>query len=99
MLNAEEQATTSSELRQYLLVSELTNDQVADDLGFDPARLARTLDVVEADPSDVWLVRDYLVQVLADQDRPQPGFTVLTDQARDKAAGWFELREAPRHQD
>lgn len=98
MLNPDEQATTSSELRQHLMVSELTNDQVASDLGFDPAQLARTLDVVEAEPSDVWLLRDYLVQVLDDQGRPQPGFTVLTDQARTKAAEWFELREAPRRQ-
>ena len=95
-LTAEEQQRTCAELRANLALTGLADADVAAVLGFSAGQLAETLALGRASqPADVWLVRDYLEQrVLASGRTPVP-FTVLTEQSRQLAAGWFRLRQAP----
>ena len=95
-LNADERRTTSEELRANLLLSDLSETEVLDTLDLTPSQLERILDVSpEADPADVWLVRDFILQTLEGQSREPRPFTVLTEQARTDAQRWFGLHEVP----
>lgn len=96
-LNAEERRRTAKELRSNLALTGLTDQQVAADLKWTPARLTNVLDIEDADPVDVWQLRDYLAQAVRDAKREPVQFTVLTDRSRVKAGAWFGLRTAPRH--
>ncbi|MYT69204.1 MULTISPECIES: DUF2316 family protein [unclassified Streptomyces] len=96
-LNAEERRRTAEELRHNLTLTALTDQQVAADLEWTPARLTTTLDIENADPVDVWQLRDYLAQAVRDTGHEPVPFTVLTDRSRTMARAWFALRTAPRH--
>ncbi|MEU6841658.1 DUF2316 family protein [Streptomyces sp. NPDC046716] len=96
-LNAEERRRTGEELRGNLALTGLAERQVAADLEWTPGRLANALDVADADPVDVWQLRDYLAQAVRDAGRDPVPFTVLTDRSRTMARAWFGLRAAPRH--
>ncbi|MFT4211921.1 MAG: DUF2316 family protein [Microbacterium sp.] len=95
-LNARERERTRAELQRAFELVGRDADAVAADLDVTPDRLRRTVAVDDADPADVWLLRDYLVQAAADLDRGPVVFTVLTDAARAQADAWFDLRRAPR---
>lgn len=96
-LNSFERVQTSKELTLNLELAGLTHEQLASDLGYPAERLAAALAVDDADPVDVWELRDYLSQAVMDSgNRPVP-FTVLTNASRRQAAIWFQLRAAPRH--
>lgn len=95
-LNRAERETTSEELRANLLLSDLSDTEVLEALGFSPSQLEATLSVDPAsDPADVWLLRDFILQTLGQQERDPRPFTVLTDDARVQAQRWFTLREVP----
>ena len=96
-LDAQEIAVTRDELAANLALSGLTRAEVAADLRLSPARLDSTVAVDDADPADVWLLRDYLEQAVRDAGRSPVPFTVLTPRSRRLARAWFTLRDAPRH--
>jgi hypothetical protein len=95
-LDREETARTSRELAANLDLAGLAPATVAASLGFSEDRLRETLAVSPASrPADVWLLRDFLDQVVRDRGgRPEP-WTVLTDEARRAAETWFALRPPP----
>ncbi|PJI95117.1 DUF2316 family protein [Luteimicrobium subarcticum] len=98
MLTSTETARTATELRASYDLTGLTLDEVATDLHLAPAQVAATLDVTPAsDPSDVWLLRDYLDQAVRDAGRTPVPFSTLTRANKLKARMWFSLRRAPRH--
>jgi hypothetical protein len=97
VLTKAEQHRTSEELNGNLALSGLTTEEVAADLRFTAARLRSVLDVDDADPVDVWQLRDFLEQAVRDTGRQPVAFTVLTEQARVRAHQWFALRDVPRH--
>jgi hypothetical protein len=95
-LNEREQRRTSDELRRNLALSGLTTDEAAADLGFSAERLESTLGLdFASDPVDAWQLRDYLEQAITDAGGVPVPFTVLTEASRERARGWFRLREAP----
>lgn len=102
-LDAEELSRTRAELAANLARTSLTPAEVAADLAFDEARLDEArldaaLNATESgDPSDVWLLRDYLEHAVRDAGGEPVPFTVLTSQSRRMAERWFALRTAPRH--
>jgi len=91
-LTADERRRTSHELGCNLALSGLTEQQVADELGYTRARLGSALAVEGADPVDVWRLRDHLDRAARDQGAVPVAYTVLTEQARGDARRWFELR-------
>ncbi len=91
-LNADERRQTSHELRGNLALSGLTEQQIADELGYTPGRLGSALAVEGADPVDVWQLRDHLDRAVRNQGAVPVAYTVLTEQARGDARRWFELR-------
>ncbi|MFB7873756.1 DUF2316 family protein [Nocardia sp. NPDC056064] len=94
-LTRAEQARTSAELKANLRLAEVTAEQVRADLGFSEDQLDRTLNCDDAQPQDVWLLRDHLHNlVLARRVDPVP-YSVLTERARVAAARWFPLRTPP----
>ena len=96
-LTEAERKRTSNELRLNLERSGLTRAQASADLGLSTDDFERILSVRGADPSDVWLLRDYLEQAVRDAGGQPAPYTVLTESGRAAAAGWFGLRTAPRH--
>ena len=46
-------------------------------------------------PQDVWLVRDYLEQIIQGAGRRPTPYTHLTASARSAASAWFPLRTPP----
>ncbi|WP_062460928.1 DUF2316 family protein [Demequina soli] len=95
-LTRTEVARTGRELAANLERSGITREQAADDLGFSARRLTETLRVGPAsDPADVWLLRDYLDRAIRERGDIPQAWTVLTDEARLRAARWFALRTAP----
>ncbi|MFJ4717388.1 DUF2316 family protein [Streptomyces sp. NPDC088785] len=95
-LTTEERRRTAGELRTNLARTGHGERRVADALEWTADRLTRTLGVEGADPVDVWLLRDHLVQAVRDAGGEPAPFTVLTDRARVRARTWFALRPAPR---
>ncbi|WP_062520153.1 DUF2316 family protein [Demequina silvatica] len=95
-LNRTEVARTGVELTANLERAGITREQVLEDLQFSERRLKETLRVGPAsDPADVWLLRDYLDRAIRERGDVPQAWTVLTDQARQRATHWFALREAP----
>ena len=67
-LGAEELSRTRAELAANLARTSLTRAEVAADLAFDEARLDAALNATgSGDPSDVWLLRDYIEQKRAEK--------------------------------
>ncbi len=97
-LNNDELIRTARELQANLVLTGLTKSEVGVDLQLTPDRLAAALSSTEpSDPVDVWQLRDYLEQAVTDAGRTVVPFSVLTEQNRTRANGWFRLRQAPRH--
>lgn len=90
-LNAEQRAVTRDELHANLVLSGLTTDELAARLEISPRRVTTALEVQGA-PQTVWLVRDYLENVVGERAVP---YTVLVESARAAAESWFPLRRAP----
>jgi len=97
-LSTDELGRTRSELRANLILTDLTNAQVATDLDWSPERLVAALQATTAsDPVDVWQLRDYLELAIRDAGRSPVPFTVLTAGNRNLVRRWFRLRKVPRH--
>ncbi len=95
-LTLTERRRTSDELRRNLALSGLTEQQVADELGYTASRLWSALEVDHADAVDIWQLRDQLEQAAADAGAVPVAYRVLTEESRAAARTWFRLRPAPR---
>ncbi len=87
-LNPAEVARTVQELRAARQFCPLSDDTIGTALGWTPQQLQEALDI-KADPADVWRLRDFLVQAISDLGGTPAPFTVLTDDKRRAAQGWF----------
>lgn len=95
-LNSKQRQTTRDELHANLDLSGLSTEQLRDSLDFTDVQLQRALDADPAtDPADVWLLRDFVEQVVRDRGLEPRHFTVLTEGSRGAANRWFGLRQAP----
>lgn len=92
-LDADQRARTAAELDANLTLSGLTPEQLASRTGLSTARTEAVLRMEGAHPVDVWLVRDALETAARESgERPVP-YSVLTEDARSAAAGWFGVRD------
>ncbi|MBU2664471.1 DUF2316 family protein [Actinoplanes bogorensis] len=91
-LNEAERQRTKDELARNLELSGLSEVAAAAALGYAPDRLRDALSVDGADPVDVWEVRDFVERAVRESGREPVAFTVLTEDARVRAEGWFPLR-------
>ena len=93
MLTHAQTRATRDELLANLDLSGLDRESLGAAVGFDPERLDRTLQMRKADPSDVWLLRDFLDQVIRDRGRTPRPWTVLIN--HDIARQWFTIYPTP----
>lgn len=95
-LDSRQQHQVRVELEQHFALAGLTDEEAAADLGWDIARVRRTIELAHgAEPVDVWQLRDYIARAVKDAGH-HPTFTVLTSGNRLRARLWFGLRPAPR---
>jgi hypothetical protein len=91
-LTAAGRARTSANLE----LSGLTASQAGAAPGFSARQLDEALSVSPAvSPARVWLLRDYLEQRVRAAGGSPAAYTVLTEQARLLAAGWFGVQAPP----
>jgi hypothetical protein len=87
---------TRRELRHNLELCELAPAAIAVELAFTGERLAATLEVTpEADPVDVWMLRDFLEDAVRRAGGRPEHYTVLTETSRADAERWFGLPRRP----
>lgn len=87
---------TGRELRANLALSGLGHEDLEEHLGLTPHQIRATLYLgPHSDPIDVWLVRDWLLQVIRDRGGQPVPFTVLTDRAREIALHYIVLKDVP----
>lgn len=87
---------TGRELRANFYLSGLDYEDLEEHLELTPHQIRASLFVgPHSDPIDVWLLRDWLLQVLSDQGKEPVEFTVLTDQARLVASQYIVLKDVP----
>lgn len=94
-LNAVSRRRTAHEFEANLAASGITRSELRERTGLDERRFdaAFAVRVGVADPVDVWLVRDALERAVRDAHAPLTEFSVLTEQMRAAAAGWFGVRD------
>ena len=94
-LDAAQRARTADEFAAALARSGLTREGLRAGTGLDRERFDAALEVRggDADPRDVWLVRDALETAVRDANGEPVPFSVLTEEMRSAAAGWFGVRD------
>lgn len=94
-LNRAQRERTAAEFAANLAASGLTATQLRERTGLPAARFDAALAVSDAtaDPVDVWRVRDELETAVREADAPLTPFTVLTDEVRAAAQGWFGVTD------
>jgi hypothetical protein len=94
MLNAEQKQRHRDEVAVNLGRSGFDLVVLACVLGFAAERLERTLALDRhSDPTDAWLVRDFLDQVVRDRGLESASWTVLVN--HDMARQWFPILAPP----
>jgi hypothetical protein len=94
MLTSDQERRHRADVEANLARADLDHATLADALGFTDDRLDRALAVDDSsDPTDVWLIRDFVDQVIRDRgDAPVP-WTVLVH--HESARRWFRLQAPP----
>lgn len=94
-LNPAQMGRTADELAANFHASGLTLGQLAELTGLSPERTAGVLalDPRSSSPEEVWLVRDKLETAVREDRGDLTPYSVLTEQARTAAAGWFGVRD------
>ena len=90
-LNEQQRAATRDELGSNLALSGQSVADVAAALGLSSASVQSALDVADAQPQDVWLVRDYLNTVIRSNGATPLPYSSLTESMRAAAQRWFSL--------
>ncbi len=90
-LKDSERSDTRAELAGNLTLSGLASDDIAHALGWPDGRVRTALEVAEAPPRDVWLVRDFLDRAVRAAGLTPCGWSSLTEQMRSAADAWFGL--------
>lgn len=93
-LNSPQRARTAAEFAANLAASGLTREELRERTGLKPARFDSALSMAPGtNPGDAWLLRDTLETAVAEADAPLTPFSVLTDDPREAAAGWFGVTD------
>ena len=93
-LDSAQRRRTAAEFAANLAASGLTRDELRVRTGLPATRFDTALAMQPgADPVDVWLVRDTLETAVAEADAPATPFTVLTEDMRAAANGWFGVTD------
>ncbi|MHA0034629.1 DUF2316 family protein [Deinococcus sp. PESE-13] len=87
-LNPAEKQRTRQDLQANRQLCPLSDEAIATALGWTPGHLQATLQVT-SHPADVWRLRDFLVQAIRESGGTPAPFSVLTDDKRGAAQGWF----------
>lgn len=85
-LNPQQQAATRRELTENLKRSELTIADLAQALGTDARNITQILNLQVGRIEDPWIVRNYLMRVLAERNITAAPYTALVGNAGDY---WF----------
>lgn len=88
-INAAQRLQTSAELSALRASLPVSDDALAERLGWTADELHRNLDLEDADPRDAWRLRDFLVAVSQDKGTAVPEFSTLKEERRADAVGWF----------
>lgn len=94
-INAAQRRQTAAELQSLRATLPVTDEALADRLGWTTGHVARTLAVEAADPRQTWRLRDTLAAVARAYDLPLPEFSTLKDSRRADAVGWFGTWDVP----
>ena len=87
-LNPAEKQRTRQDLQANRQLCPLSDEAIATALGWTPGHLQATLQVT-SHPTDVWRLRDFLVQAIRESGGTPAPFSVLTNDKRGAAQGWF----------
>lgn len=90
-LTSTQKRQTATEFTANLGLSGLTRQELQAATGLPQDRFEAALAVENADPSDVWLIRDTLEKAVQDAGATLVPFSVLTETMRGPAAAWFGL--------
>lgn len=91
-LDEDQKEGTRRELRRNLELAGSTLDALAVELAWSRSRLENTLTISpEADPVDVWILRDALEVAVRSRGEVPERYTVLTEGVRAQAERWFGL--------
>ncbi len=93
-LTAEERARNAKEMRAAREQIDLSDDVLADRLGYTTQYLQQVLDV-DGSPLDVWRTRDLLAALSEHRGLTPPVFTVMTECMRPRAQQWFGRWDLP----
>lgn len=91
-LSSQQRAITRTELQTNLELSGLSRTELEQKLGLDAHRVSDALQVADAEPADVWLLRDYLERVIQARGGIPHPYSYLTAEMRAAAERWFPLR-------
>lgn len=86
MLTPQEAANTAKELQENYRRLNFSRQRVLRDLEMDEDELERVLSMQSPNPSNVWMVRDYLEDMMKEQGIEMYPFSRLADHAANK---WF----------
>ena len=92
-LNDQQRAATREELRSNLALSGQSVADAAAVLGLSSTQVQAALDVTDAPPEDVWLLRDYLNRVILSNGLTPRPYSSLTEHMRAAAEKWFPLAD------
>lgn len=90
-LSQRAQDATREELARNLKLADMTTTGISKGIRLPDDRVAAALEVIEARPQDVWLVRDYLDRVIRSQGATPHPYSSLSENMRASAKGWFPL--------
>lgn len=91
-LNEAQRRDPATELSENLSRSGLTESRASNQAQLDSQRFRAALNVSpDADPVDVWRVRDFLDQAVRDNGQQPVTYLVLTEEARQAARRWFNI--------
>lgn len=90
-LTTEQKQRTAAELQANFELSGLSTADLRQLTGWSQPRVAATLAITDADPADVWRLRDLMEGAVTDAGRTPVPFSVLTEQTRSAASAWFGI--------
>lgn len=90
-LTAAQRQQTAAELQANFELSGLSTADLRALTGWTQERVVATLTITQADPADVWRLRDLLDAEVRAAGRTPLAFSVLTEQARASAEAWFGI--------
>lgn len=90
-LNKRAQDATREELARNLKRADQTASGISKGIGLSDDRVVAALNVIDAPPEDVWLVRDYLDRVIRSRGVTPHPYSSLSENMRASAQVWFPL--------